>query len=486
MLNALSQYGMEIPQRIKSELETSVVFPDEYKKKPVSFELLINPPTPCTNGEFSPHNKLVHLWLTPSMGLSTLCALVEDLSSFLEPLKPYLGLIVHFKLHPSQLFDTYIRHRLTDTNTVSITVLIEALKHTEISLQRVLNGKATYGEITAADSLVLESLDIEREFRTLVQCSRFSSCDTSGLTGMKNLLKLIQFVSHIQTINTICRQYHLENCKNDPELKELNRIAEKLSEKAERDKLTLEQANPFWQTVCAALCLKEDANPKGLELLLKVADSGDFFQFLEEKQFTGTKGSDRFRQQFQLITAQLQHEEHCDVVLNHLLAAFGFISPFLDRNHSLKSLMSSVAALELPEGLPQLETVKCNMHQIRYCFFRAEDTLENVSSELDDILCGGNYHVVSSSVSGRSHLQLALEYKSCRPFSVSATRPKRESFEFGIPTPIEILRTGSQRGSVIKKLSSAQIDDFARQLGFLDAHKDEQRVQNFLHLHEVL
>ena len=482
MIYVLSKYGLEIPLDIKSKLENSVVFPDEYEKKPDSFELLINPPTPCTNGEFSPHNELVHLWLTPSMGLSTLCALVEGLSSFLEPLKQYLGLIVYFELYPSQLFDTYIRHRLSDT--ISVSILIDALKHTNSLLQRVLNGTARYGEITAAGSLVLESLDIDGEFSTLLQCSRFTSCDTSGLTGMKNLLKLIQFVSHIQTINIICQQYHLENCKNDPELEVLNKIAKQLNEKEEKDKLTPEQANPFWQTVCAALCLKEDANSKSLELLSKVADSGDFFQFLEEKQFTGTNGSARFRQQFELITAQLQHEEYCDVVLNHLLAAFGFISPFLDRNHSLRSLMSSVAALELPEGLPQLETVKCNVHQIRYWFSRAEDTLENVSSELDDILCGGSYHVVSSSVSGRSRLHLMLEYESFR--SISTRRPRSTSINLGTSAPIDIQYTGSQREAVKEKLSSAQIDDFVRQLGFLDAHKDEQRVQSFLHLHEVI
>ncbi len=481
----LTQYGLEVPLDIQSMLENHVVFPDEYEKRSASLKLLMDPPTPCTDGKFSPPNQRVQLRLTQSMGLSTLCALVELLSTFLEPLKPYLGLIVYFKLYPSKLFDTYIRHELSGAKTVSLPLLTEALKQTEILLQRVLNGTAMYGEITAAGCLALESLDIDGEFNTLSQCSRFTSCDTSGLTRVKKLLKVIQFIPCIQTIRTVCHHYHLENCKKDPQLEELTKIAEKLSVKAERDKLTPEEADRFWQTVCVVFCLKEDANPKSLELLSKVADSTDFFQFLEEKQFTGTKGSDRFRRQFELVTAQLQHEEYCDMVLIHLLAAFRFLSPFLDRSHNLKSLMSSIAALEFPEGLPQLETVKCNIHQIRYWFSRAEDTLENVSSELDDILRSGNYHIVRSSVCGRSVLHLVLEYETYR--SISAQRPKRISDDFGTSAPIVIqrTRTGSQR--VVKvKLSSAQVDDFVRQLGFLDAHKDEQKVQSFLHLHEVI
>ena len=489
MIRVLSQYGIELSQNINSVLESRVVFPDEYKKKSTGLKLLINTPSPCTGGNFRPHKQHIHLRLTKTMSLLVLHALVQDLTTFLNPLERYVNRLVYFTLNPSKFFSAYIRHQLNektgDAKSASIHILKEALQETDSLLIKVLHGTAMYSEITAAGSLVLESLDIDGEFSNLLQCSRFSFCDTLGLTGMKNLLKLIQFASHIRTINKVCQQYQLENCKNDPQLEILNKVAEKLSEKAERDKLTPEEAQPMWQVVCSALCLKEDANPKSLELFPKVADSTDFYQFLEEKQFTGTKGSARFHQQFELITAQLQHEEYRDVVLNHLLAAFRFIAPFLDRSHSLKSLMLAVAALELPEGLPQLETVKCNMHQIRYWFSQAEDTLENVSRELDDILHSGRYHIISSLVSGKNCLHLVLEYECSR--AIPVRRPRRGTLDdLGVDAGIAIQQARTQPQAVNEKLSSAQVDDFVRQLGFLDANKDEQRVQDFLHLNEVI
>ena len=61
--------------------------------------------------------------------------------------------------------------------------------------------------------------------------------------------------------------------------------------------------------------------PHCLELFTAVGDSTAFYQFVRDKQFVGEKGQAVFQQQYQLITAQLQHEEYNETVLNHLYAA---------------------------------------------------------------------------------------------------------------------------------------------------------------------
>ena len=79
-----------------------------------------------------------------------------------------------------------------------------------------------------------------------------------------------------------------------------------------------------------------------------------------------------FLQQYQLITAQLQHEEYDEQVLNHLFAAFKVISPFMDAKKSFTELMREVTALNAVNGLKQLETVNTNITLIRLWFSRAE------------------------------------------------------------------------------------------------------------------
>ena len=78
-----------------------------------------------------------------------------------------------------------------------------------------------------------------------------------------------------------------------------------------------------------------------------------------------------FQQQYQLITAQLQHEEYNETVLNHLYAAFMFIKPFMDTHQNFHQLMSQVTSLDVTNGLKQLETVNTNITLIQLWFSRA-------------------------------------------------------------------------------------------------------------------
>ena len=86
----------------------------------------------------------------------------------------------------------------------------------------------------------------------------------------------------------------------------------------------------------------------------------------------GEKGQAMFQQQYQLITAQLQHEEYNETVLNHLYAAFKFISPFMDTHQNFQQLMSQVTNLDVTNEMKQLQTVNTNITLIQLWFSRAE------------------------------------------------------------------------------------------------------------------
>ena len=120
-----------------------------------------------------------------------------------------------------------------------------------------------------------------------------------------------------------------------------------------------------------------------LAIFSKVADSAEFYQFICEKGFTGENGQARFHQQYQLITAQLQHEEYDEAVLNVLYAAYKLILPFTVKTQSFHSLLVSVKQLltaASPVGsaktthdyLVQIETVNRNINLIQLWFSRAE------------------------------------------------------------------------------------------------------------------
>ena len=372
----LHEYGVEYSPDIHRTLSQYVQFPDE---KTSHIEFPCYNPSPSTDGLFHPPSDDIQLKLSKDISLGILCSIVHELSNFLKPIEEFMDLLVYFRLYRGQLFIAYMHHELKEgihavqdkesKADVSMSILHEALWKTKMLLQKVLQGTAMYGEITVHGSICLEELDVEKEFEILRACPQLGTFGVKGCESIKSLLKLVQFSGHLQRIKMVCQQYQLNVCLQDPEFLNLLALATTLEKEEERSKLTPSEANKTWEGILQRLGLRDI---KCLDLFSKVHDSVDFFKFLEEKQFVGINGEALFRQQFQLITAQLQHEEYEEIVLNHLYVAFTFIAPFMDRTQSFKSLMQAVAQLDMSTGLVQLENVKKNMHLIKLWFSRAE------------------------------------------------------------------------------------------------------------------
>ena len=184
------------------------------------------------------------------------------------------------------------------------------------------------------------------------------------------MLELFQFIHHIRTIHSVCKQYQLQGCLKDSQLVKLLHLVKDLDLEKNRAKLTPLDASKKMERVKEILCLHNGAHC--LKVFTAVGDSTVFYQFVRDKGFVGEKGQAVFQQQCQLITAQLQHEEYNEAVLNHLYAAFKIIAPFMDRHQSFHQLMSQVTKLNVTDGLKQLETVNTNITLIRLWFSRAE------------------------------------------------------------------------------------------------------------------
>ncbi len=374
-MSILSVYGAELPKDVTSSMDQVMILPGEMEGNESELELLINPPLPSTNRRFCPPNGDIRIKLLKLASLSQISMLVRKISGALKPIEWFLDVMVFFKIQSSCMFNAYVTcelKRLNAVSAVSLSTLGLALLGAWKVLLNVLDGRAKYKEVTAHGELSLHKLDVDKEFEVLVQCPKIGDRGRHGLLGIKCILKLVKYKSPIEKIREVCEQYHLKNCLKDEKFKRLMSITERVGTESMLEEMTPSEAKQMWDEVRETLCIEdEDKLTSALELFPEVADSVDFYHFLEEKQFTG-KGNDAFHSQFQLVTAQLQHQEYDQNVLNHLFAAFNFILPFMNAEHDLQNLMKEIMSLDLKGGVIQLETVKRNLELIRLCFSRAE------------------------------------------------------------------------------------------------------------------
>lgn len=352
----------------------------------------------------------ISLKLSRTVRLRDLEKLVSDLKGFLQPIldhMDHMDMLVFFRLHHSVMFDKYQKlflekcmEKVNPTSTIphppgsrtkgadlkfeddmkmKLAVLVQSLDKTKELLIKLIEGNANYSEIIAEGRLNLESLDIDGEFTTLddfICYQKHPLKSREGIIAVRNMLELFQYTKHIEKIHNVCDQYGLQGCLGDHNLKELVEIAKDVGPQERRLELTLNHATEIMIQVKKLLFgeppIEMQPQSHCLKLFEAVADSAAFHHFIKDKQFTGDRGQAVFREQYQLITAQLQHEEYDEQVLNHLFVAFKFMSPFMNTEQDFRSLMEQVIHLDTSHGLKQLETVNSNITLIQLWFSRAE------------------------------------------------------------------------------------------------------------------
>lgn len=380
VIGLLENYDVELPKDLKTKIAKYVAFPlktgnnpplktgNNPWEKPVDQLQCIPFSEPSRKREACPV-KLVKV--CRKVTLRILQDLNSDLSSGLKPISQFMEALVHFHFNPSELFITYTKYVSKLPTLINCGHGIErlgtVLSETHKLLLKVMSGSATYQEVTANGALKLESLDIEVELEgVLIFVGKNKEDVKESLSALKSLLKLFQFPKTFDTIKTLCEQLSLQNCVEDSQLNELQEIAEKLASDEQKAVITTTEAKKLWNRV--ERILGDTRNL--MRLFLKVLENVDFFFFLRDHHFLGENGEQYFREKVQLITAQLQHEEYNDTVLNHLLAAYRYFSIFANSEQSFSNLLTLVSGLELSANtdLSQLDTAKTNMHLVHFWF----------------------------------------------------------------------------------------------------------------------
>ena len=259
------------------------------------------------------------------------------------------------------------------------------MENTRGFILSLIKGTAKYAEIFAEGSLEesIQKFDAESEFRIMCGFPEFqeiSVANEEGKEGIKHMLELFQYSQQISVIPEVCGQYHLEQCLNDPKLIELTEIVKSVKTPEDRAKVTGQIANNHMKKIWQVLNFTDTSIAKKcLKIFPAVANCVEFYQFIQKKGFANDRTA--FSSQVELITAQLQHEDYNETVLNHLMPAFQYITPFLDKEQSLGELMNKIIKLfrdgvgfghDSRKDFCQLETVNSNITMIQLWFSRTE------------------------------------------------------------------------------------------------------------------
>ena len=394
-------YGVSFPPELQETLQQKIIFPGNERNIPEEQYLRITTPR-IAEMSFNP------IKVTNSLSLCDFQKILEDLEEFLEPIIECIDMFIFFYLHKSKIFlkhlskclnntavassltttdkaflnpSSFIRTpsaftqsfvRQTEDEGISIEVLQGALDSVKDLILKVIKGIATYTDIVADGTLDIVTLRIEEEFDILKKFAEMNGYNYEGLDGVKNMLDLFQLIHHIGKIRQVCEEYDLKQCLEDAKFEEMIEIAGQLEEEQSQAKLTPVDGKQKMVFIKEGLCLGQSNNYNCLNLFSVVADSAAFYQFIKDKKFDGFKGRVLFHEQYQLITAQLQHEEYDENVLNHLRVAYEFIAPFTEADISFSDLMNKVTKLNVDHGLKVLETVNANIVLIGRWFSRAE------------------------------------------------------------------------------------------------------------------
>ena len=353
------------------------------------------------------------LKIKPDTTLSELSKLCDRLQLYYKDLEGEhtLEVFVFFHLHRSSLFEKYMRYNiqcLLDTNTpgasnqceVTVPILSKAIQKTEALIRRLIQGEAEYREIVADGAVVLKDVNTGLEIEVLqksIDVLHLHVKERNGLIGVKAMVELFKAASHIKTLGKIFHLFNLKLCAEDEYFKELNEIMSRAN-----DQLTPNYAITLLRRVKTILVISDEKSVDCLEFLDAVLNSKTFYDFLLVRRFYGKPGHKAFRQQYDLITAHLQNKaSHFEeMILNHMLPAFKFLSPFIAKyddkpertQPGFQELVSAIWELDIESGPVMLRNVYQNVHLV-FQWFSDVQVMFDKSKFRDDAFkhCYNNY-----------------------------------------------------------------------------------------------
>ena len=342
-----------------------------------------------------------------SSQLSSLESLKDSLATFFEPLKESLDTLVFIDLKGCQilvkcinyfldkLYPTYLlschhfETLITDTNEFDrdhekrMVQLNTAVQEAETIVLALIRGNIRMDIIvdifTSSD---VNNIDLSIENELLQQYYKLKIGDKVSVdlsNSFTALLELFDVFEHIFALKKTCELFGLNKCLNDPKLIQLIEIAKEVDGAQKMSEV--ESPNTCFITSLDA-CEKvstikrifgiEDLIDNPFFSLFSLLQHGcPLYGFAQERGYNLINGMEAFRQEYQLVTADLLHEDHHEELLAVLFGAMKLTSCFFDKSFSLLDLWTSINKIEnVSAATAQLKTVNEEIGLIRIWFNR--------------------------------------------------------------------------------------------------------------------
>ena len=304
--------------------------------------------------------------------------LVKCINYFLEKLCPTY-LLVHYCSQTlfidSNKFDHHYVKRMVQLNT--------AVREAEIFVLSLIEGNVRMDIIADIfNSSDVKNIDLSVENESLQQYYKLKigrEISVNISNSFIALLELLDVYKHIFALQKTVMFFGLNKCLNDPIMIQLIEIAKEVDETQKANEVESPNAH-FISSSDARDKVSTIKNIFGIEDLI---DSPCFnlfsllqhgcplFGFAQERGYNLTNGMETFRQEYQLVTADLLYEDHYEELLAVLLGAMQLTSCFFDESCSLLDLWASINKISnVSAATVQLKTVNEEIGLIRIWFNR--------------------------------------------------------------------------------------------------------------------
>ena len=386
----MSKYGIELPPVLSVDLRGLLI------------QSTCHHEIPPTDG--SQVYTVITYRANPSSQLSSLESLKDSLRKFLEPLKESLDTLVFIDLKGCHILEKCIKYFLEMLSTTNLTShqcsqtlftdsnldcqermaqLNIGVQEAETVVLSLIKDNVRINNIANIFNLSdLKSIDLSIENESLQQYYKLKighevCVDISN--SFVALLELHAVYKHIFALQKTCALFGLNECLTDPKMIQLFKIAKEVGGALKGSELELQNTHFFTlldacdklSTIKKIFGIDDLIDNPCFNLFSLLQHGCPLYDFAQERGYNLSNGMETFRQEYQLVTADLLCEDHHEELLAVLLGAMQLTSCFFDKSCSILDLWTSINKISnISAATAQLKTVNEEIDVIRTCFIR--------------------------------------------------------------------------------------------------------------------